>query len=123
MRDKRERQRGRHKSKSESAGKGSRVEHLTNKQFFLMHFAVVSVKMWCLLVLYIYRSSVADGDVKKRRGRLVGQVKHLIIVRRRRIEDSDRWTGRVKRKKEVPAFCASMHTVNYRLRAYAKACL
>lgn len=86
-----------------------------------MHFAGVSVKMQCLLVLYIYRSSVADGDVKKRRDRRTSQT--VDNSQNEKTEDSDRWTGRVKKNKDVPAFCVAMHNVNYRLKSYAKVCL
>lgn len=83
-----------------------------------MHFAVVSVKMQCLLVQYIYRSSVADGDVKKRGDSRTSQT--VDNSQNEKTEDRDKWTGRVKRNKDVPAFCVSMQTVNYRLKAYAE---
>lgn len=84
--------RGRQKKETESAGRNSRVEHLTNKQFFWMCFAVVSdEKTECLLVPYD-RSSEADGDVQKKRGQTYrGQVIELVIVRtsgRRRAVDA-----------------------------------
>lgn len=50
---------------------------------FWMHFAVVSVETRCLPVPYIYRSCVADGDVKKRGDRPRGQVKEMVIARMR----------------------------------------
>lgn len=48
-----------------------------------MHFAVVSVEMRGLLLPYIYRSFVADGDVKNRGDRPRGQVKEMVLVSRR----------------------------------------
>lgn len=111
MQDRGERQRGRHKNKSESARKGSRVEHLTNKQFLNALCCCLRRNALPFEVPYIYRSCMADGDVKKRGGRPKGRVKETVIVRmkgqRGVIDGQDR---------------RSVH-INYRLRAYAKACL
>lgn len=60
-----------------------------------MHFAVVSVKMQCLLLLYIYRSSVDDEDVKKRGDCRTSQT--VSNSQNEKTKGSDRWTGKVRR--------------------------
>ena len=76
-----ERQRRRHGNKTESAGKGNRVEHLTNKQFLNAVCCCLSRNVEPRSLMHLLILCVVYGTVKKSVGKSKGQVKEMVIAK------------------------------------------